>query len=490
MASGIEVYVVGDSSLFTSLGKGVGYLVRADGAQYMIDCGATPFLALGFEGIKNVRGLFATHSHEDHRRWFTDLVLYMHYHPLIENRLSLMTSEAIHEEYEKNSKGALERSLSADSRTVVDVPYSEFVDKVTIGPRAKYRVEHLPSGEGRVWRVIEVASGDVVSPDRAKVFVNPRANRPRMLFKDPGNGLWVEPETYYPFSSTVFYEEDRNDLVDRETGLTFRAVKAAAWHGPPTIGILVTLGDDKVAFSSDTVYDPALWQELVDERHPISKELKKKGFAQAQVLHDDINKYIEQSWSQERYDEAMTCYDGAVVIHDADFERSVVHTAQSNFRPDTDWRRLILTHTPDGFASIYPITVTGKRYRVFNGDVYESVNGKDWPLDADLYFKDNNGLLWVGYKNDDGPACLWETNKGLVVDSGPEKGLGGADRGECLGQYDLYVDVSGRYVPAPGGERESYRLRPDGRAELVTETDTGSSGVVVENVRGSITRKR
>ena len=33
MGRGIELEVIGDSSLFTRLGKGVGYLVSADGAE-------------------------------------------------------------------------------------------------------------------------------------------------------------------------------------------------------------------------------------------------------------------------------------------------------------------------------------------------------------------------------------------------------------------------------------------------------------------------
>jgi ribonuclease BN (tRNA processing enzyme) len=491
MGSGIEIDVVGDSSLFTALGKGVAYLVRANGSQYMIDSGATPFLALGHAGIMGLRGLFATHSHEDHRRWFTDIVLYMHYQPpAVARRLNLITSEDIHEEYEKNSKGALERSLSADSRKIVDVPFDQFVQKIVLGPRAKYRIEprNLDSGGGRVWRVVEVATGRILTPDRAKVFVNPKANRPRLLFKDPEIGEWVEPQSFYPFASTVFYESDRNDFRDPDSGLCFRAAKAAAWHGPPTIGIVVSLGDDRVAFSSDTVYDPPLWLDLVETRNKLPKDVRTKAWQEAYVVEDDINAYIERSWGRARYDEAMTCYDGAVVIHDADFERSVVHTAQSKFSPDSDWLRLILTHTPDGFASVHPITLTGKKFRVLSGEVYENVDGDSWPLDADLYFKDKSGTLWVGYKNDSGTGRLWDTPRGLAVEMSGKPSVAATDA-KFLGRYDLYVDMAGVYVPEPSSSNQAYRLRSDGKVELVTQTPTGSTGTVVENVRGKLSRK-
>jgi ribonuclease BN (tRNA processing enzyme) len=490
----MELDIIGDSSLFTRLGKGVTYLLRADGSEYLVDCGATPFLALGHERIGGLRGLISTHSHEDHRRWFTDLVLYLHYHPALQRRLRLVTSEAIHVEFEKNSKGALERSLSADSRTVVDVPYADFVEQIVIGPRAKYRMEYRvfpDAGEGRVWRVVEAATGKVVSPAKAKVFVNPRANRPRMLFKDPVSGEWVEPESFYPFSSAAFFEEDRNDYVDQQSGLTFRAVKAAAWHGPPTIGVLATRGEERIAFSSDTVYDPELWRELVETRHPRHPDLDGSAFEKAYVMEGEINEYVERTWGRERLDEAMRCYDGAIVVHDADFERSVVHTSHSKFTPDVDWKRLLLTHTPDGFASAHPITVTGKRYHLAGGDIFEVVGDgdgrKDHPLDADLYFKQEDGSLWVGYAAPEGRGRLWETGRGLVVGVDTEEAP--AEGAKLQGRYDVYVDVDGHYLPplpSTSSGRARYLKRADGWLELVVETPEGSRGQIVDDLRAKI----
>jgi ribonuclease BN (tRNA processing enzyme) len=483
---GIHVEVFGDSSLFTRVGKGVSYLVRAEGAEYLLDCGATPFHSLGHEGLKRLRGILATHSHEDHRRWFTDLVLYLHYHPDLPERIKLITSEAIHEEYEKNSKGALERSLSPDSRRVVDVPYSDFVEKVLLGPRAKFRVESRPvcGGEGRVWRVVETATGGIVPPDRAKVFVNPAANRPRMLMRDSSTGEWIEPESYYPFSSTAFYEADRNDLVDEETGLRFRASKAPTWHGPPTIGILIERGDERLAFSSDTVYDPELWRELSQAKLPLPPEAEASGFAGAYVVEGNINDYIERTWSPERYDEAMRTYDGAIVVHDADFERSVVHTSHSKLKPDADWRRLILTHTPDGFASLYPVTYSGKRYLLRGQEIFEEVDGQALPMDAELHFKAHDDTLIVGYRSDSGAGRLWETPRGLGVEIGHDRPP--AEGAKLLGRFELFVDIEGCYFPADpfldGSGR--YRARSDGKHEFVVETPEGSTGKVVKSCRG------
>lgn len=494
MAQGIEIDVIGDSSLFTPLGKGVGYLIRADRSEYLIDCGATPFLALGHDRIARLKGLVATHSHEDHRRWFTDLVLYMHYHPGIATPLKLITSEPIHEEFEKNSRGALERSLSPDSRRVVDVPYSDFVNKVIIGPRARYRIELRPDrcGDGSVWRVIDTVTGEITPPERAKVFVHPAANRPRMLFRDPDTGKWVEPESYYPFSSKVFYFPNRNDFIDAESGLLFKATKSASWHGPPTIGIVIERGEERVAFSSDTVYDPELWKELAEVEYPAPPEASGRAFLEAYIVKDDINRFIQKVWSRERYEEAMRCFDGAIVIHDADFEQSVVHTSHSKlaaFTPDSDWRRLLLTHTPDGFASTFPITSTGKRYHALGGDVFEVVDGRDMPLDGELYFKTSSGELFVGYSNPDGQARLWQTQRGQVVQLGTDEPPPGSDGAKLLGRYEVYIDIKGHYYPAVFEAGASYRTRSDGKVELIRETERGSTGCVAEDMRGKIKRR-
>jgi hypothetical protein len=272
--------------------------------------------------------------------------------------------------------------------------------------------------------------------------------------------------------------------VDEETGLRFVAVKAPTWHGPPAIGVLIERGDERVAFSSDTVYDTDLWGRLAETRHDLPPEARTPAFEEAHVVEGDINDFIERMWSRERYDEALRAYEGAVVIHDADFERSVVHTSHSKFTPDSDWKRLVLTHTPDGFASHYPMTYTGKRYLLQGGDIYEEVDGRAMPLDADLHFKTADGSLIVGYRNDSGEGRLWETDRGLAVETGHDRPP--ASDARYVGRYELYFDLEGCYFPAgPVLEgRGAYRKRSDGRAELVIEAPEGSSGRIVESLRG------
>ena len=80
-----------------------------------------------------------------------------------------------------------------------------------------------------------------------------------MLFKDPMYGEWIEPESYYPFSSTTFYESDQNIFVDEEAGLTVKAIKSSAWHGVPTIAFKFMTDDtDKFQLFVVLVFQPFL----------------------------------------------------------------------------------------------------------------------------------------------------------------------------------------------------------------------------------------
>ncbi len=267
---GIKVDFIGDSGPFSRTGKSIGYRITVGGAQYVLDLGGPLFTFLGPEGIGHVRGFFATHSHEDHRRWFTDVALFMFYAPHVHHRLRLITTETIHEEWEKNSKAALERTLSLDRKQVIEVPYEAFVEQMIIGPKALYCIAQVrPRGakEGWTWRVVD-ASGEPVSPRKAKVIIHPRANRPRMLFKDEVTNAWVEPETFYVFSDRRFYEANQNPYVDEEAGLTVRALKGPCWHGPPTFAFEFRTANERLLFSSDTVYDLDLWRALCEEYHP------------------------------------------------------------------------------------------------------------------------------------------------------------------------------------------------------------------------------
>ena len=132
--------VMGNTSAFSLMGESSGYMITVNDRLYLLECGSPIFPSLGYKGIGDIKGIFASHSHEDHKRWFTDIVLFTFYNPLLKHKLRLISSEVVLEEFSKNSKAALERSLSTDSMRIVDIPYEIMVDERIIGPRSKYFV--------------------------------------------------------------------------------------------------------------------------------------------------------------------------------------------------------------------------------------------------------------------------------------------------------------------------------------------------------------
>jgi len=122
------------------MGESSGYMINVNDSVYLLECGSPIFPFLGYKGIANIKGIFGTHSHEDHKRWFTDIVLFTFYNPLLKHKLRLISSEIVLEEFAKNSKGALERSLSLDSKRIIDIPYNLMVEERIIGPRSKYSI--------------------------------------------------------------------------------------------------------------------------------------------------------------------------------------------------------------------------------------------------------------------------------------------------------------------------------------------------------------
>jgi len=113
----------------------------------------------GISGDLRDQGIFATHSHEDHKRWFTDIVLFSFYNPVLRSKVRLVSSETILDEYAKNSKGALERTLSFDSKKVIDVPYENMVEPIIIGPRSKYFINLKKGGSGFFYYQVEDRQG-------------------------------------------------------------------------------------------------------------------------------------------------------------------------------------------------------------------------------------------------------------------------------------------------------------------------------------------
>lgn len=479
---GIKVQVIGDSGPFSRMGRSIGYLIMVKGHRYLVDLGAPVFQLLGIQGIGAVRGVICTHSHDDHKRWFTDVALFKYYNKELSGRLPLITTETIHEEYEKNAKGALERSLSEDSRDVVEIPYSRFVEQVLLGPRSIYRiVARRVSHEDFHWRVVD-SSGEIVDPRKAKVVVHPHANRPRLLLRDSITNEWVEPESFYVYGDTRFYDAEQNPYVDNEVGVTFRAVKGPCWHGPPNFSVEVCTDAERVLFSSDTVYDVELWHQLANERRTQKLGMSRREFEQAYVVYGNINDLIERTWSQERLEEALRAYDEGIVIHDADVNGSVVHTSYSRLA-ESGHRNLLLTHGPDIFVSALPLSKEGKTFRVIRNTLYEEVDGHLWEYDADVYAKDDQNF-WVGYTSKDGAYSVVEKHDGML-------GLcryGDPCDGVPVMRVDLYADFNGKYFPAIDVVGRNYRTRPDGQVEEVRYTPQGSRGQVMKDFRPQVGR--
>jgi hypothetical protein len=473
--------VIGNTSPFSLMGESSGYMVTVNDRSYMLECGSPIFPSLGYRGIAEIKGVFATHSHEDHKRWFTDMVLFSFYNPVFKHKVRLISSELILEEYAKNSKGALERSLSHDSRRVVDIPYENMVEEIIIGPKSKYYTKLNSDGDGLFHYEVKDRQGNTIGPERAKIFINPAANRPRLLYKDDETGEWVEPISYYPFSSSSFYEKDQNIFCDERAGLTVKAVKSSVWHGVPTIGFKFITEKNSLLFSADTVYKPTLWEQLYEEYRPQKFEsISEEEFEKNSIIYGDINDFIERTWSRERYEAAISAYEGSIVIHDVARKNSVVHTDYPDIG-NAPIDNLIFTHNPDNLTAWRPILTSGKRLVLRDGKVYESVEGKLYSFDADVYVHHFSSDL-VGYETRNGAYKVVENDSllGIVNADDPEKGLM---------RVDLFQDIRGGYFPILTDPNKYYYPRPDGKVEEVTFDENSSTGKVVEDMRVRIKKK-
>lgn len=481
MPDDIYFDVIGNTSPFSMMGESSGYMVTVNGCSYLLECGSPIFPTLGYQGISEIRGIFGTHSHEDHKRWFTDIVLFTFYNPLFKGKVKLISAEPILEEYAKNSKGALERSLSHDSKRVVDIPYENMVDETLIGPRSRYFISLKPSNDGSFSYQVEDREGNGIGPEKAKIFINQAANRPRLLLKDDDNCEWVEPESYYPFSSKQFYEEDQNIYVDHEAGLTVKAIKSSVWHGVPTIAFKFTTKNNSLIFSADTVYKPSLWKEFCEEKRPQKFDaVSREEFDRSSIIFGDINDFIERTWGQERYDAAMAAYDGSLVVHDVARRNSVVHTDYPDIR-NAPIEKLVFTHNPDNLTAQRPILTSGKRMVQREGEVYEWVRGELYPFDADIYVHHFSSDL-IGYRSENGDYKVIEQDGllGIVESEDPTEGLM---------RVNLYQDIGGEYFPVLMEPNKCYFVRGDGRVEEVTFDENSSRGKIVQNIRGRIGTK-
>jgi ribonuclease BN (tRNA processing enzyme) len=474
----ITFEVIGNTSPFSLMGESSGYMITVNDCSYLLECGSPIFPSLGYRGIAEIKGIFATHSHEDHKRWFTDMVLFTFYNPLYKHKVRLISSEIILEEYAKNSKGALERSLSHDSRRIVDIPYENMVEEIVIGPRSRYFINLDSNGDGYFHYEVKDRQGSTIGPEKAKIVINPAANRPRLLLKDAESGEWVEPISYYPFTSTQYYEENHNVYRDEKADLTVEAIKSSVWHGVPTVAFKFRTKKNCFLFSADTVYKPSLWKELYEDYRPQKFEsVSRKDFEKRSVIYGDINDFIERTWSRERYEAAMAAYEGSVVIHDVARRNSIVHTDYADIA-NAPIKNLLFTHNPDNLTARRPILKSGKKLVLRDGRVFESVKGKLCQFDADVYVH-HFSADFVGYKSQRGAFKVIEEDELLGV-------VKADDAEDGLMRVDLYQDIGGEYFPALTDANQYYHLRQDGKVEAVIFDENSSTGKVVENMRGRI----
>ena len=276
----------------------------------------------------------------------------------------------------------------------------------------------------------------------------------------------------------MFYEKDKNVYKDPE-GFTIEAVKDHVWHGLSGIGVRFKTENESLLFSSDTVHDKELWRQLYSEKRTTRIPLTQKEFVEASFIYGDINDYIERTWSEERFHDAVASFNDSVVIHDIAIRDSIVHT---------DYRRLhntvlqkdktILTHSPDRMTSEWVLSDAGKSFQIKGGDFFELVGEKLYPLDADIYHKEA-GKYYVGYKKRaQGKTTIYENDGALHLSQREKSGAGSP-----LYQVDLYECIAGKYFPVLEDKKSVYWERPDGEIELVELCKEGSRGKVIDNYR-------
>lgn len=476
---GIRVRILGESDPFSANGKSTGYYLDINGHAYLLDCGAPLFQALSVDEIKKIEGVFATHSHEDHKRWFTDLALYRYYCNSNGHLLKLITRDLIHEEFHKTSRAALERTLTPDSKKIIEIPYERFVKKVFIGSNPRYHIMPYKRNaeEGIVWRVVD-EQGTILPPERAKVVIHPDANRPRMLFCDPRTGDWVEPESYYALGDQRFYLGESNKITDKEGDFHVEAFKG--WHGPPTTAFKITTEKESILFSGDTVYNPSLWDDLCNTKYEMNLgPMSKAEFLSASVIYGDINDYIERTWSKERKTQSYKAYENTILFHEVAKLKSVVHTDYPVIAK-SGYKDIIFTHTPDRMVTRHPMVRTGMCVRIIGKKYYDEIDGKLWKFSADCYMKHDDNCF-VGYKNPRGTHKLVEEENGLLA----VYPLKAATTGKTLMKIKLLQDVNGYYYPVRNGH-DVYYTRPDGKVEYVKYSAKGSRGAVARNIRKGV----
>jgi len=481
--NGINVRILGDYGPFSRIGKSIGYQVTIGRSSFLVDCGSPVFQKFGGNGLKSIKGLIITHCHDDHKRWFSDFALFNRYAPdMKQQRISLYTAEEVNDGLMESSAAALGSSLSPDSRRVIDIAYDEYVDYHPIAPHPRYRIISQDLGDGQFQYRVVNAVGEVLGPERAKVVISPKRKTPRLLFKDPGSGEWVEPATFYPYSAATFYEP-AEPYRDPE-GFTIEAINAPVWHGVPGIGVKFATPDETLVFSSDTNQNLELWEKLARTRIDCHGRCDRDEFLAARVIYGDINDYIERAWSEERYRDAVGAFKDAAVIHDIALRKSVVHTDYRDLdKTVLDRSRTLLTHGPDKITSAWMLCSAEKNYRIRGRELVEVVGDEEYPFSADFYHKEN-GHYYVCFRNDSADYAICERDGILFLSTDPYRG---SARLVC--HVDIYEDIGGEYFPKLNDEKTFYRRRPDGRVEKITMGDNDSRGEIACNQRPRLAKR-
>lgn len=480
----LKLNVIGDSGPFSRLGKSIGYQLKHQDSNFLVDCGAPVFQLLGSDGLTELDGIIGTHAHEDHKRWFTDIALYQKFSANSEQRVKLFGSYEILRDYRRASGPALERTLTDDSRDVLNLRFEDYVQPIQIGPTPKYRCEKIPTGDGTFqWRVMN-GNDEVLPPERAKVVRPEASSVPRMLFKDPEDDIWVDPGTFYAYDDDRFYENGENPEHSLADDLIVTPLKAPAWHGPPTNSLLFKTKTSNLFFSSDTVYDPELWTDLT-RRRPPEEPLDTADYLDRHFLESEARRHVAQTWSQRRLEKALAVYDrDYIYVHDVSGPDSKVHTSYDNL--ENFKGKILLTHSPDEFNSLHPLAHLGKSYVIENNSVREVTRtGETYPLEADCYLKRYSEYL-VGFQADEGSHFLVKLDEG-VYEIVEDKELLDPDT-EVIMQVDLYKAIGGEYYPVSDREDQEYFIRPDGRVELQKHHEDGTEGTIVEGHRSRLTK--
>ena len=101
---------------------------------------------------KPSRGLIVTHCHDDHKRWFTDLALFINMRPMSPGKYSSSRQKKLTKNFSRGRYPAIDRSLSHDSKSIVDISYGDYINHQLIGPGAKYKI--IPRNEGMDGRAL------------------------------------------------------------------------------------------------------------------------------------------------------------------------------------------------------------------------------------------------------------------------------------------------------------------------------------------------